>query len=124
MDFTSLPEKFKVGSDASPSHSELSFPSSPPSRVWGGPRGGRPFEDRVPEPAAGEGHASQVAPWSAASLCTSCSRDPLPHAWAGAEHAGQGGGGSVRESVSKHFWSASCVGRLDPGHAEGAASMA
>lgn len=39
MDFTSLPEKFKVGSDASPSHSELSFPSSPPSRVWGGPQG-------------------------------------------------------------------------------------
>lgn len=105
MDFTSLPEKFKVGSDASPFHSELSFLSPLPSWVHSVPLGeadpsrrvsqslgqtmGTPCQVTVPRPPA---YPAAVSQFLGQVLCT----------WGG-------GGGTISESVRKHFWSPFCV---------------
>lgn len=109
MDFTSLPEKFKVGSDASPFHSELSFLSPLPSGVHGVPLGEADPSRKV----------SQSLGQTMGTPCQVTVPRPLPIlqqrpiSWAW--HTGQAlctwgrEGGTISESVSKHFWSPFCV---------------
>lgn len=113
MDLTSLPGKFKVGSDASPLHCELRFPSPLPSRVQGVPSGERRRE-RVP--GGGGGHALPGGPRYGAELTLPSGQQssvPMCKVHLGRRHlCGEGrawGGGSVRESVSKHIWGSFCV---------------
>lgn len=117
MDFTSLPEKFKVGSDASPSHSELSFPSSPPSWVWGVPRG-EADPSRTVSPSLEQ---AMGAPCGGSVRVLQ--QSPVASGLGGRRARGAGEGEGPSESQSANTSGASSVGRLDTGHAEGVASM-
>lgn len=124
-----MPEKFKVGSDASPLHCELSFPSPPPSQgrvsLWGvqNLQGG-----------GSQGSASSPCLEASGKCCvprTSCSGAPCPHGWCTRRRprvcrARKQWRASISESVNKHFWSPFCVspGWMDSGREDGQASVA